>query len=284
MQTPRSPAVNAAVAAAATPTAAQNTRIATVGQIAATRNAINGDLAPINSTLTNAAASTSLPATISTPIATLLQQTRNYLRQVHDGILIDGNVSIDTLVVPGLYRCGQSHSRAGFPSDYEWAHLNLASTPMRECTIRVEFSMGTSRIRQRLTARGGDGSLRWTRGDTSSGFHPWVRLPALNDILTVSGLQIINGHPTAIVANLSNPNERSMPVGSYIIVKNQTTEVFSVNAELPFYDSANRWGGLINCGCVCAYKDGGAPDSGILNGIWRSCGEMNGFIMARRVA
>jgi len=102
--------------------------------------------------------------------------------------------------------------------------------------------------------------------------------------LSVTGLQTINGHPTAVVANLSNPNERSMPVGSYILVKNQTTEVFSVNAELPFYDSINKWGGLTNCGCVCAYKDGGAPDSGIMNGIWRSCGEMNGFIMARRVA
>ena len=47
--TPNVPAVSAAVAAAATPTAAQNTRIATVGQLAATRNAINGDRAPIAS-------------------------------------------------------------------------------------------------------------------------------------------------------------------------------------------------------------------------------------------
>jgi len=45
--TPDVPAASAAVAAAVTPTAAQNTRIATVGQIAATRNAINGDRAPI---------------------------------------------------------------------------------------------------------------------------------------------------------------------------------------------------------------------------------------------
>ena len=46
---PDVPAASGAVAAAATPTAAQNTRIATVGQIAATRNAINGDRAPLAS-------------------------------------------------------------------------------------------------------------------------------------------------------------------------------------------------------------------------------------------
>ncbi|MCL2233095.1 MAG: hypothetical protein FWB99_08470 [Treponema sp.] len=45
--TPDVPAASAAVAAAATPTAAQSTRIATVGQIAATRNAINGDRMPV---------------------------------------------------------------------------------------------------------------------------------------------------------------------------------------------------------------------------------------------
>ena len=44
---PNVPTASTAVAASASPTAAQSTRIATVGQIAATRNAINGDRAPI---------------------------------------------------------------------------------------------------------------------------------------------------------------------------------------------------------------------------------------------
>jgi len=46
---PDVPAASGAVAPEATPSAAQSTRIATVGQIAATRNAINGDRAPLAS-------------------------------------------------------------------------------------------------------------------------------------------------------------------------------------------------------------------------------------------
>ena len=174
--------------------------------------------APINATLTNAAGSSTLPATVSTPITTLLQTMRNNLRYVSEN------------------KANSSHTH----SDYAPKNAPVFT---------------------------GIPKIQSTEPDPGCPNRP----------MTVS-------NPVAAVAATGSPDNTELPVGAYILVWHEST-------NLPLNRNAYVSANINTRNSPWGYTDISSirvGDNVIINqplsGLWRSCGAVDLAYLCRRVA
>jgi len=106
---------------------------------------------------------------------------------------------------------------------------------------------------------------------------PWRALAWL-DNPNFTGIPTINGHPAAVAANTSNPDEASLPIGSYIAV--ESTIRYQANTIV----AGSIGDVLVVQGGKYTITDDASGEI-VINGIWRSCGSLWGTLtIARRVA